>query len=45
MDDIERCPSSLVYSGQSDPKVNVALDNTLRYKGFSLNFMLVLWWA
>lgn len=42
VDDIQNAsPSSLVYSGQSDPKVNVALDNTLRYKGFSLNFMLV----
>ena len=33
--------SALVYSGQTDPKVNVALDNTLRYKGFNLNFMMV----
>ena len=42
VDDIQNAsPSSLVYSGQSDPNVNVALDNTLRYKGFSLNFMLV----
>ena len=34
-------PDCLVYSGQSDPKVNAAMDNTLRYKGFSLNFMMV----
>ena len=34
-------PSSLVYSGQSEPKGNIALENTLRYKGFSLNFMMV----
>ncbi len=33
--------NSVVYSGQSDPKTNVAMDNTLRYKGFSLNFMMV----
>lgn len=33
--------NSLVYSGQSDPKFNMALDNTLNYKGFSLNFMMV----
>ena len=31
----------IVYSGQSDPKINMAMDNTLRYKGFSLNFMMV----
>ena len=31
----------LVYSGQSDPKVSMAMDNTLRYKNFSLNFMTV----
>ncbi|MBS7199073.1 MAG: SusC/RagA family TonB-linked outer membrane protein [Bacteroidales bacterium] len=33
--------NSLVYSGQSDPKVNMAMDNNIRYKGFSLNFMMV----
>ncbi|HIX02592.1 MAG TPA: SusC/RagA family TonB-linked outer membrane protein [Candidatus Odoribacter faecigallinarum] len=33
--------ASLVYSGQTDPKGNIAMDNTLRYKGFSLNFMMV----
>ena len=33
--------NSVVYSGQSEPKVNIAMDNTLRYKGFSLNFMMV----
>lgn len=31
----------LVYSGQSDPKVTLAMDHTFRYKGFSLNFMAV----
>ena len=30
-----------VYSGQTEPKGTVAMDNTLRYKGFSLNFMMV----
>lgn len=38
---LRESPNSLVYSGQSEPKVNVALENTLRFKGFSLNFMMV----
>ena len=33
--------NSVVYSGQADPKINAAMENTLRYKGFSLNFMMV----
>lgn len=32
---------AMVYSGQTDPKVNMAMDNSLSYKGFSLNFMMV----
>ena len=31
----------LVYSGQTEPKISMAMDNTLRYKNFSLNFMMV----
>lgn len=33
--------SMVVYSGSEDPKVNIGFSNTLRYKGFSLNFLLV----
>ena len=33
--------NSMVYSGQTDPKINMAMDNNLSYKGFGLNFMMV----
>lgn len=33
--------AAVVYSGSEDPKVNIGFSNTLRYKGFSLNFLLV----
>lgn len=33
--------SVVVYSGSEDPKTNIGFSNTLRYKGFSLNFLLV----
>jgi TonB-linked SusC/RagA family outer membrane protein len=33
--------SSVVYSGGSDPKNNIALTNTVYYKGFSLNILAV----
>jgi TonB-linked SusC/RagA family outer membrane protein len=32
---------ALIYSGQYDPKLTMGLDNTFRYKGFSLNIMMV----
>jgi len=32
--------SALIYSGQSEPKVIMGLDNTLRYGGFSLSILL-----
>lgn len=32
---------AVVYSGQSDPKTTAGFENTLRYKGFSLNIMAV----
>ena len=34
-------PDVLIFSGQSEPKVNLGMENTFRYKGFSLNFMMV----
>lgn len=34
-------PESLVYSGQSDPKTIVSLQNSLRWKGFNLNVNMV----
>lgn len=40
--DIQMEPTgALVYSGQSDPKVTLAMNNSFHYKGFSLNFMMV----
>lgn len=40
--DIQTEPTgALVYSGQSDPKVTLAMNNSFHYKGFSLNFMMV----
>jgi len=33
--------SSLVYSGQLDPKNNVAVTNIFHYKGFNLNILVV----
>lgn len=34
-------PESLVYSGQTDPKTIVSMQNTLRWNGFSLNLNMI----
>ena len=34
-------PEILVYSGQSDPKYSVAMENKFRFRDFSLNTMMV----
>lgn len=34
-------PDVLAFSGQSDPKMAVAMENHLRFKGFSLSVMMV----
>lgn len=33
--------SAMVYSGSTDPKINMTLDNEVHYKGFSLNILMV----
>ncbi|MDR2907558.1 MAG: SusC/RagA family TonB-linked outer membrane protein [Bacteroidales bacterium] len=32
---------ALMYAGQSDPKITMGLDNTFRWKGFTLNILTV----
>ena len=32
---------ALVYSGQSEPKTVLSMENQLKYRGFSLNFLMV----
>ncbi|MDR3246358.1 MAG: SusC/RagA family TonB-linked outer membrane protein [Prevotellaceae bacterium] len=32
---------AVIYSGESDPEINIGITNDFRYKGFSLNVLLV----
>ncbi|MCL2416711.1 MAG: SusC/RagA family TonB-linked outer membrane protein [Bacteroidales bacterium] len=33
----------LVFAGQSEPKITMGIDNTLRYRGFTLNVLAIYW--